>query len=161
MKSLMAAAVLTSLMSCAAAAADANDEDTLIALEKQSWIGWQSHDGGFYEGFLSDNHVEMGFGGPSDKAEVVAGVKQGCTVASYSVDHFKVTQFSSDAALVTYHAAQDTKCGGVQVPSPVWVSSLYVKREMGERGLSAEPGAEVARRPWRHGRGQTAANRAA
>ena len=111
-----------------AIAADASVADALIAMEKQSWVGWQNHDGGFYEGFLSDDHVEMGFGGPSDKAEVIAGVKQGCTVASYSVDSFKVTQFSDDTALVTYHAAQDTKCGGIQVPSPVWVSSLYVKR---------------------------------
>lgn len=129
MKSLMmGVAVVGLLLPCVAAAADAGVEDTLIALEKQSWVGWQSHDGAFYEGFLSNDHVEMGFGGPSDKAEVVAGVKQGCTVASYSVDHFKVTQFSGETALVTYHAAQDTKCGGIQVPSPVWVSSLYVKR---------------------------------
>jgi len=111
-----------------ATAADADLDETLIALERQSWVGWQNHDGAFYEGFLSDDHVEMGFGGPSSKAEVVAGVKQGCTVANYSVDHFKVTRFSDDAALVTYHAAQDTTCGGMQVPSPVWVSSLYVRR---------------------------------
>jgi hypothetical protein len=43
----------------------------------------------------------MGFGGPSSRAEVIAGVKKGCTVASYSVDHFNVTQFSDDSALVT------------------------------------------------------------
>jgi hypothetical protein len=131
MKSLFLAAAVVGVLSptgAAAVAADAAVDETLIALEKQSWVGWQKHDGRFYEGFLSEDHVEMGFGGPSNKAEVIAGVKEGCTVASYSVDHFKVTQFSDDSALVTYHAAQDTKCGGVQVPSPVWVSSLYVER---------------------------------
>jgi hypothetical protein len=128
MKSLFLAAGVAGVLS-AISAADAGVDEALIALEKQSWVGWQNHDGAFYEGFLSDDHVEMGFGGPSSKAEVIAGVKEGCTVASYAVDHFKVTLFSTDSALVTYHAAQDTNCGGVQVPSPVWVSSLYVKRD--------------------------------
>jgi hypothetical protein len=36
--------------------------------------------------------------------------------------------FDANAALLTYHAAQDTTCGGKVVPSPVWASSLYIKR---------------------------------
>jgi hypothetical protein len=30
--------------------------------------------------------------------------------------------------LVTYRAEQDTVCGTARVPSPVWATSLYVKR---------------------------------
>jgi len=109
---------------------------TLVGLERQSWEAWQNHDGKFFQGFLSDDHVEVGFGGPANKATVVTGVASaGCTVKSYAVDHFELAMLAADTALLTYHAAQDTTCGGKAVPSPVWVSSLYVKR--GDRWLNA------------------------
>ena len=111
-------------------------ETTLTNLEKQSWEAWKNRDGKFFQDFLSDDHVELGFGGPTSKAAVVAVVGSPiCVVKSYTVDHFKVTSFSEDTALLTYHAAQDTTCNGAPVPSPVWVSSLYVKR--GDRWLNA------------------------
>jgi len=112
-------------------------KETLVDLEKKSWEAWKNHDGKYFENFLSDDHVELGFGGPSDKGlvvKVVASVKF-CSVKSYSVDQFQLTQFSGNTALLIYHAAQDTTCGGKPVPSPVWVSSLYIKR--GKRWLNA------------------------
>lgn len=103
--------------------------EQLIAMEKQSWVAWQGHDGKFFDQFLSADHVEVGAGGPGDKAGVVAGVAGGaCTVASYAIDHFKVTRFSADSALLTYRAQQDTRCGGAAVPSPVWATSVFVRR---------------------------------
>lgn len=108
---------------------------TLVGLEKQSWEAWKNHDGKFFQEFLSDDHVEVGFGGPTNKATVVKGVAgAGCTVRSYTVDNFELAMFAADTALLTYHAAQDTMCGGKPVPSPVWVSSLYVRR--GDRWLN-------------------------
>ena len=105
-------------------------EAELIAMETASWVAWQAHDGKFFDRFLSADHVEVGVGGPGDKAGVVAGVAGGgCTVASYVVDRFTFTRFSADSALLTYRAAQDTRCGGAAVPSPVWASSLFVKRD--------------------------------
>ncbi|HEV7505457.1 MAG TPA: nuclear transport factor 2 family protein [Thermoanaerobaculia bacterium] len=105
-------------------------KDTLADLEKQSWEAWKNHDGKFFQGFLTDDHVEVGFGGPTDKKTVVSGVASPiCAVKSYTVDHFELIQFGPDTALLYYHAAQDTTCGGQPVPSPVWVSSLYVKRD--------------------------------
>jgi hypothetical protein len=103
-------------------------EDTLIALEKQSWAAWQDHDTGFFERFLSDDHVEMQDRGPAGKAPVLTGVRAGCVVKSYAVDRFKLTRFSPETALLTYRAEQDTDCGGFKVPSPVWATSLFVKR---------------------------------
>jgi hypothetical protein len=64
-----------------------------------------------------------------NKATVVRGVGSPiCEVKSYEVDRFKLTVFDPNTPVLTYHAAQDTTCGGKPVPSPVWVSSLYVKR---------------------------------
>jgi hypothetical protein len=104
-------------------------EEILTNLEKQSWDAWKSRDGKFYKGFLSDDHIEVGSGGGANKSEVVAFVGSPvCVVKSFSVDHFKLTIFNPSTALLTYHAQQDTTCGGGPVPSPVWVSSLYVRR---------------------------------
>ena len=111
-------------------------KDTLIKLEKQSWEAWKTRDGKFFQEFLAADHVEVGVGGTTDKATVVEGASSpGCVVRSYMVDKFQLTIFDSNTALLTYHAAQDTTCGGTVVPNPVWVSSLYVKR--GKRWLNA------------------------
>jgi hypothetical protein len=101
--------------------------DTLELMERQSWRAWQSHDGKFFDRFLSDDHVEVGSSGVTNKAAVVKFVGSGaCKVSSYSLDSFKATQLASNTVLLTYHAAQSTKCGASMVPSPVWVSSLFV-----------------------------------
>ena len=115
------------LMAAAAAALiaqpappDAALKETLVALEKQSWEAWKNRDGQYFQGFLSDDHVEIGFGGVTDKATVVAGVgSPACVVKSYFVDHFELKALGPDTALLTYYADQDTTCGGNPVPSPV------------------------------------------
>jgi hypothetical protein len=105
-------------------------EVTLVGLERQSWEAWQKRDGKFFDGFLSDDHVDVHSGGPSGKKAVVAGVSSpACVVRSYSVSDFTLTPLASDAALLVYRAEQDTTCGGHVVPSPSWVSSVYVRRD--------------------------------
>src|SRR5262245_23569630 len=102
---------------------------TLVDLETKSWVAWQGHDGKFFEGFLSDDHVEVGFAGPIGKAPVVAGVTgAGCSVASYKVGDMHFSRINADTAVLVYRAEQDTKCGGKSVPSPVWATSVYVRR---------------------------------
>jgi len=104
-------------------------KDTLVSLERQSWQAWQRRDGAFFEAFLSDDHVEVGFGGVTRKAAVVAGVASpACVVHSFAIDSFQLTRLNPTTALLTYHAAQQTLCNGHAVPSPVWASSLYVRR---------------------------------
>lgn len=103
--------------------------DTLMQLEIRSWDAWKARDSSFYRTFLSDDHVELGWSGRSTKAEVLATVATPrCVVKSYSTDDMRVTRFDSNTAVITYHAAQSTVCGGKPVPSPVWVSSMYVRR---------------------------------
>jgi len=105
-------------------------KDELTNLEKQSWEAWKKRDGGFFQSFLSDDHVEVGFYGSTNKARVVKGVASpACVVNSYAVDNFQLTLFDANTALLTYHAAQDTICGGNPVPSPVWATSLYLKKD--------------------------------
>ena len=104
-------------------------EAFLTDFEKQSWVAWQHHDGKFFEQFLSDDHVEVGTNGIATKAQVVAYVGSAmCTVTRYNVSHFHATRFDENTALLTYRAEQETMCGKVAVPSPTWVSSLFVRR---------------------------------
>jgi hypothetical protein len=111
-------------------------KDTLVDLERQSWQAWQQRDGAFFQAFLSDDHVEVGFRGVARKAAVVAGVASpACVVHSFAIDSFDLTTLNPTTALLTYHAAQRTLCNGHAVPSPVWASSLYVRR--GGRWLNA------------------------
>jgi hypothetical protein len=134
-KTLTSSTILAFLWATTATIAQDNQADeaalkeTLVKLEKQSWEAWRARDGKFYQNFLSDDHVELGGHGPFRKAAVLGFVGSPvCAVKDYAVDHFELTMFASDTALLTYHAAQDTTCSGKPVPSPAWVSSLYVKR---------------------------------
>jgi len=111
-------------------------KETLMGLEKQSWEAWKKRDGKFFEGFLAEDHVEVGMSGTATKAQIVGFVGSPiCLVKSYKVDKFELTVFDANTALLTYYAEQDTTCNGAPVPSPVWTSSLYVKR--GGRWLNA------------------------
>jgi hypothetical protein len=117
------------LLGASSAATSDSLEQTLTAIERQSWVAWQHHDGNFFQHFLSDDHVEVGTTGIATKAQVVAFVGSGaCTVKSYAVDHFHATRFDANTALLTYRAEQETTCGKNAVPSPTWVSSLFVRR---------------------------------
>jgi len=73
--------------------------------------------------------------GTATKAQVVALVASPvCVVKSYSIDRLALTMFDANTALLIYHVAQDTTCKGVAVPSPVWATSLYIRR--GDRWLN-------------------------
>lgn len=130
----LAAAICAGLTGAAIAEPAARETDDqvrqqLIALENQSWAAWKGHDGKFFESFLSDDHVEMSPIGAASKESVVKGVAAGgCIVKDYSVGQFGFVRLSDDAAVLTYHAAQTTTCGSAPVPSPVWATSVYAKR---------------------------------
>ena len=120
--------VFSRLGTTAESSAASEIKEQLIKLEKQSWEAWKNRDGKFFEDFLSDDHVEVGFGGVANKAEVVAFVGSPiCTVKSYKLDHFEMKLLDKNTALLTYWETQDTVCHN-PVPSPCWVSSLYLKR---------------------------------
>ena len=103
-------------------------KEKLIALEKQSREAWKNQDANFFSHFLSDDHIELGFYGASTKKDVVSFIaSHACKVQSYSVDKFSVKMLDTNIVVLTYWAEQETVCNS-KVPSPVWVSSIYIKR---------------------------------
>ncbi len=106
-----------------------SDEAAIRELETRSWVAWKDHDAAFFEQFLAEDHVEIHAYGIVGKAAVVEGVRSpACLVQTYSLGPFSLTRVSGDTVLLTYRAEQDTACGNQRVPSPVWATSLYVKR---------------------------------
>jgi len=103
-------------------------EAQLIALEKQSWEEWKNKNGTFFQTFLTDEAVNVGVGGLSNKSQIVKSTTSDCEIKSFSVDNFKVVMLDKDAALLTYTAMQDGVCGGRTIPAKVLASSVYVKR---------------------------------
>ena len=109
---------------------DAAVKDALTTLERESWTAWQSHDGGYYARNLSDDHLDIHDSGIIGKKQVAAGVSSGvCVVKSYELGEMRFTRVSADVAMLVYRASQDTHCGPGAVPSPAWVTSVYVHRD--------------------------------
>ena len=131
MRLAFACAVAVIALSSSPASADDPLEAQLIAMEKQSWVAWQNMDVPFWNQFLSADHVELnGYVGAMGKKGVHrhSFASKACKVASYKVGNFTFRRFDAPTALLVYRADQDTMCGAVKVPSPVWVTSLFQKR---------------------------------
>ena len=138
---LLVAAMAVATLDCAhaalaadlpqqAVAGEAAVRDRLISLERRSWVAWQNHDGAYFDRFLSADHVEVGPRGVTDKASVVAGVSSpACKVDGYALGDMQYTRIAADTAVLVYRAEQMTTCGGVNVPSPAWATSVYVERD--------------------------------
>jgi hypothetical protein len=115
--------------SLAAISLSPSDDAAIRDLETGSWIAWKAQDASYFEGFLSEDHVEVHGYGVTTKANVVDGVRRaGCVVQTYTLGPLTLTPVTPDSVLVSYRAEQDTRCGNAKVPSPVWATSLYVKR---------------------------------
>ena len=105
------------------------DQATLVALEKRGWEAWKNRDSTAYRAVLADDAISNGRSGVATAAQMVGGLKD-CDVRSFALDDgsFRVTTIAPDVALLTFKATQDATCGGTVAPSPVWASSLYVRR---------------------------------
>jgi hypothetical protein len=107
-----------------------SDRTSIRDLETRSWIAWKNHDAAFFERFLAFDHVEVHADGIAGKAAVIEVVRSpACVVQDYSIGPLSMVPVSADTVLVTYRAEQNTACGTDRVPSPVWATSLYVKRD--------------------------------
>jgi hypothetical protein len=112
-----------------AAQTDDQVRTTVTDLEMKSWAAWKARDGSYFQGFTSPDHVDVGPGGSIGQVDVVAGVNSHtCVVESYSLEPMKFARIAPDAAMLLYRATQDTKCNGKPIPTPTWVTSVYVYR---------------------------------
>lgn len=104
-------------------------ETQIVALEKSAFEAWKAKDKKFFEDHMSEDGQYLEGNGTGGKAQYVkAIIDNNCTVSSYSLDNTKVTMLSKEVALLTYRYTHDVVCGGNPEPSPLWASTMYVKR---------------------------------
>lgn len=104
-------------------------EMEIVALEKRAFEAWKNKDRKFFEDHMSEAGQYLDLNGVGGKAQYIkAIIENNCTVTTYSLDNTKVTMLSNDVALLTYRYAHDVVCGGNREASPLWASTLYVKR---------------------------------
>jgi len=105
-------------------------EALLMAKEKELWEGWKNKNTAPFEKLVSADALLVGEQGIETKAQLVKDIAGNpCEIKSYSFDEIKLTMISRDAALLTFKAAQDYTCMGHAGPTPVYASSVYVKRK--------------------------------
>jgi hypothetical protein len=104
-------------------------EAEIIALEKRGFEAWKNKDKKFFQDTMLEESLALYSAGVANKeqwAQLI--VDPNCTVKTYDLDNIKVTMMNKDTALLTYRYTHDTVCKGKQEPSPVWASTLFVKR---------------------------------
>jgi uncharacterized protein (TIGR02246 family) len=131
-RSIIAFALLALIVTLALGQMKQNNsvEAQIVALEKRAFEAWKNKDRKFFEEHMSEAGQYLDPDGVGVKAQYVkAIINNNCTVNSYSLDNSKVTMLSKDVALLTYRYAQDVVCGGKPEASPLWASTVYVKRD--------------------------------
>jgi hypothetical protein len=133
MRSLVLLPLAFALTACSVASPRVDDsalENSILALERDSWKAWRAQDAAFFETFLASDHVELGAAGPSSARDVVGFIRGGaCKVERYAISDFRFTRLSETSAMLVYHVQQTTHCGGMAVPSPAWATSVFALRD--------------------------------
>ena len=114
----------------AAKGKDSDAEQKIISSEKQMWEAWKNKNFEPFKQNLTNDSVMI------DQSGIVQGkdksldvlTKVPCEVKSYSLGDITVTWVDKDTALLAYKAESDATCGGQKVPSPVYASSIWVKK---------------------------------
>lgn len=122
-------------------------EAEIIALEKRGFEAWKNKDRKYFQDTWLEEGLALYSAGIANKEQwTQVNLDPNCTVKSYAMDNIKVTMVNKDTALLTYRYTHDTLCKGKQEPSPVWASTLFVKR--GKKWIAAfhqETNAEQAK----------------
>jgi hypothetical protein len=104
-------------------------EQTLADRETTLWQAWKDKNAAPFQQALSSDSLLVSDTGVAGKAQAIKEITSpACTVESFSLSDFKLTMFDRDAALLTYRATQNGKCGDTMLPANVFASSLWLKR---------------------------------
>ena len=85
---LIVSAISTGFADQTAPINEAALKEELVKMEKQSWEAWKNRDGKFFQEFLSEDHVEVGFGDrahPRRLSSLPGLSRPGLRVAAYGV----------------------------------------------------------------------------
>lgn len=121
-------AVLALLVWSAPVRAQDDLSTTLEGIERNLWEAWKDADWDVFRANLVEDAVNNGAGGVMAGRDAMLSEMAGspCEVAGYSLGDFQVHRVAAGTAILTYRAEQQATCDGETLPSPVWVSAVYV-----------------------------------
>ena len=104
-------------------------DSTIVRLERAAWEGVKSKSGEQIEKAFGTNWSYIDPNGivrvrAGDVAKMIAD----CETGSYEFSDVAVRPIGSNAAVLTYRATVDQTCKGEKSPSPIYVVSVYEKR---------------------------------
>lgn len=103
--------------------------ETLITMERQLWEAWKNKDASTYQRLLSEDSIGVGVSGMSNRADIIrVASRNDCEVRSYSLENFQVVMLDTNTAILSYRGIQDATCGGSEIPTQVWASTVFVRR---------------------------------
>ena len=104
--------------------------DDLLASETAVWQALVAGDAAADAALLTEDFVGLYPTGYADRADHVAQLADGPTVASFELDAVRLVPVAEDAALLCYRATyRRTGEPGTDPPEVMWVSSLWCRRE--------------------------------
>ena len=107
---------------------DSKVEAQIIALEKAGWEAWKNKDVSWFQNNLSADALHVDGAGVTNKSQSIKAVAD-CEVKSVSLDNFKFLMLDKNSALITFTGTQDGVCSGKTIPTTVYPTSVYVKRD--------------------------------
>ncbi len=111
---------------------DAALKADLVAMEKKAWEAWETKNPDYFRTFLADDAISNGGGVVETRDQILKFIgTNNCDIRGYSFDEgsFAVRRIDADAAILTYQATQDYACDGKPGPTPVWATTVYVRRK--------------------------------
>ena len=102
--------------------------DDISAKEKSSWDGFKRKDEAAFKKYLLPDYFGVTWGGVSDTAQSVAGMKD-TELSDVTFGDWKLTTIDKDAVLLTYTASVKATYKGKPLPEgPYYEASAYVNR---------------------------------
>jgi ketosteroid isomerase-like protein len=101
---------------------------SLMQIEQKAHEAWKNKDSKFFEEFLTDNFVSYQRGVRRDRSaelKMIAG--HDCEIEDLKVDEPRVTTVTPDVAVLTTRTSASGKCGGMDIPSQMTSSTIYVR----------------------------------
>jgi hypothetical protein len=102
-------------------------EQAVMQLERKTWELTKSKDKTAAASLMADDFVDVGEAGIVTRSKVLDAFGQ-ATIASFSLDQMQAVALAPTVVAVTYKATAQGSAQGRPLPSPVFVSSVWVSR---------------------------------
>lgn len=111
----------------AASSESGSPEQAVMQLERKTWELTKSKDKTAAASLMADDFVDVGESGVVNRSKVLETFGQ-ATINSFSLGQMQAVALAPTVVVVTYKATAQGSAQGHPLPSPVFVSSVWVKR---------------------------------